>query len=118
MFGINRPYLINTYLQGQAIIADGPILPNSWAYYDGTERFEYDPEAAVNLLKGEGYVIPSGGGEVRAKEGETLALTMMHPDDAVHTQIAEAIRDGWAAIGVHADLQAVPYDKLVLESLA
>ncbi len=118
MLGTNRPYLINTFLQGQAIIADGPILPNSWAYYDGTERFEYDPEAAVNLLKGEGYVIPSGGGEVRAKEAETLAFTMMHPDDTVHTQIAEALRDGWAAIGVRVDLQAVPYDKLVLDSLA
>lgn len=118
MLGTNRPYLINTFLQGQAIIADGPILPNSWAYYDGTERFEYDPEAAVNLLKGEGYIIPSGGGEVRAKEAETLAFTMLHPDDAVHTQIAEAIRDGWAAIGVRVDLQAVPYDKLVLDSLA
>ncbi|MEO8354383.1 MAG: peptide ABC transporter substrate-binding protein [Chloroflexota bacterium] len=118
MLGTNRPYLINTFLQGQAIIADGPILPNSWAYYDGTERFEYDPEAAVNLLKGEGYVIPSGGGEVRAKEAETLAFTMMHPDDAVHTQIASAIRDEWAAIGVRVDLQAVPYDKLVLDSLA
>ncbi len=117
MLGTNRPYLINTFLQGQAIIADGPILPNSWAYYDGTERFEYDPEAAVNLLKGEGYVIPSGGGEVRAKDAETLAFTMMHPDDTVHTQIAEALRDGWAAIGVRVDLQAVPYDKLVLDFL-
>lgn len=118
MLGINRPYLINTFLQGQAIIADGPILPNSWAYYDALERFEYDPEAAVNLLKGEGYVIPSGGGEVRAKDAETLAFTMMHPDDAVHTQIAQAIRDGWAEIGVGVELQAVPYDQLVRESLA
>src|SRR6266545_5627686 len=57
MLAINRPYIINSFLQGQAIIADGPILPNSWAYYDGTEHFQYDPETAVNLLKGEGYVI-------------------------------------------------------------
>jgi len=117
MFGINRPYLINTYLQGQAIIADGPILPNSWAYYDGTERFEYDPESAINLLKAEGYVIPAAGGDVRAKEGTPLTFTMMHPDDATHTQIAQMIRDEWAAIGVRVDLQAVPYEKLYLDSL-
>jgi peptide/nickel transport system substrate-binding protein len=118
MLAINRPYIINSFLNGQAIIANGPILPNSWAYYDGTEQFEYDPEAAVNLLKGEGYVIPAGGGDIRAKEGVALSFTMMHPDDATHTQIAQTIRDEWAAIGVHVELQAVPYDSLVLNSLA
>jgi peptide/nickel transport system substrate-binding protein len=118
MLGINRPYIINTFLQGQAIVTDGPILPNSWAYYDGTEHFQYDPETAVSLLKGEGYVIPAAGGDVREKEGTKLSFTLMHPDDTTHTKIAETIRDEWAQIGVHVDLQAVPYDKLVLESLA
>ena len=117
MLSINRPYLVNTFLQGQAIIANGPILPNTWAYHDGTEQFEYDPEAAINLLKGEGYVIPAGGGDVRAKEGVSLAFTMLHPDDATYTQIAQTIRDGWAEIGVQVELQAMPYDQLVLESL-
>ena len=118
MLAINRPYLINSFLQGQAIIADGPVLPNSWAYYDGTEHFQYDPETSVSLLKGEGYVLPAGGGDVREKEGTKLSFTMMHPDDATHTKIAETIRDEWAAIGVQVQLQAVPYDKLVLDSLA
>jgi len=118
MLSINRPYIINSFLQGQAIIADSPILPNSWAYYDGTEHFEYDPEAAVNLLKGEGYVIPAAGGEIREKEGAALHFTMLHPDDPTHTQIAQTIQEEWKAIGVQADLQAVPYDSLVLDSLA
>jgi len=118
MLATNRPYIINQFLQGQAIIADGPILPNSWAYYTDTEHFEYDPEAAINLLKGNGYVIPAGGGDVRAKEGTSLAFTMMHPDDPTHTKIAETIREEWAAIGVQVDLLAVPYDQLVLDSLA
>ena len=118
MLAINRPYIINSFLNGQAIIADSPILPNSWAYYDGTEHFQYDPEAAVNLLKGEDYVIPAAGGDVREKEGTKLSFTLLHPDDATHTKIAETIQDEWAAIGVHVELQAVPYDKLVLDSLA
>ncbi len=117
MLAINRPYIINQFLRGQAIIANGPILPNSWAYYDGTEQFEYDPEAAINLLKGEGYVIPASGGDVRAKEGVSLSFTMIHPDDLVHANIAQTIRDEWAAIGVRVELQAVPYDSLVLNTL-
>ena len=118
MLAINRPYLINTYLRGQAIIANGPILPNSWAYHDGTEQFEYDPEEAISLLKSEGYIIPAEGGEIRAKDGTPLAFTMLHPNDLTHAQIAQTIKDEWAKIGVQVELQAVPYDQLVRESLA
>ncbi|HUF00338.1 MAG TPA: peptide ABC transporter substrate-binding protein [Anaerolineales bacterium] len=118
MLSINRPYLINRFLQGQAVIADGPILPGSWAYHDGIEHFEYNPHEAINLLKAEGYVIPAEGGDVRGKEGTLLSFSLLHPDDSVHTQIAETIRDQWAEIGVRVELQAVPYDKLAADFLA
>jgi len=118
MLGLNRPNMINNIMQGQAYVADSPILPGSWAYYDGIEHFEYDPEAAITLLKAEGYVIPSSGGDVRAKEGVPLVFTMVHPDDTIHTQIAQAIQTQWARIGVRVDLQPQPYDQLVLTTLA
>jgi peptide/nickel transport system substrate-binding protein len=118
MFATNRPYIINTLLKGQAVLTDGPILPGSWAYYDGIEHFEYNPEEAVQLLKAEGYVIPAEGGDVRAKEGIKLAFTMLHPDDALHTKVAEMIKEEWAGIGVSVTLQAVPYDKLATDFLA
>ena len=117
MLGLNRPKMINSIMQGQAFVADSPILPNSWAYYDGIEKFDYDPDTAVSLLKGEGYVIPSTGGDVRAKDGVPLAFTMVHPDDAVHTQIAQAIQEQWARIGVRVDLQPQTSDQLVLTTL-
>jgi peptide/nickel transport system substrate-binding protein len=117
MLGLNRSYLINKYLQGQAVTTDGPILPGSWAYYDDGEQFDYAPDEAINLLKVEGYVIPAAGGDVRAKDGTALSFTMLHPDDEIHTKIAETIRDEWAQIGVHAELQAVPYDKLAADFL-
>jgi peptide/nickel transport system substrate-binding protein len=117
MFGINRTHIINKLLQGQAVLADGPILPGSWAYYDGIERFEFNPDESINLLKVEGYVIPAEGGAVRAKEGTPLAFTMLHPDDEVHTKIAQMIKEEWAAVGVGVELQAVPYDKLATDFL-
>lgn len=118
MLGLNRPNIINTVLQGQAFVADSPILPGSWAYFDGIEKFEYDPDAAIALLKKEGYVIPAGGGDVRAKEGVPLAFTMVHPDDAIHTQIAQAIQTQWERIGVRVELIPQSYDQLVLTTLA
>jgi len=118
MLGLNRPNIINTIMQGQAFVSNSPILPGSWAYFDGTEHFTYDPDAAIALLKAEGYVIPPGGGDVRAKDGIPLAFTMAHPDDAVHSQIAQAIQTQWMKIGVRVDLLPQPYDQLVLTTLA
>jgi peptide/nickel transport system substrate-binding protein len=71
LLGVNRNIIVSHILKGQAIIADGPILPGSWAYYDEIEKFVYDPDAAMQLLKEDGYVIPAGGGDVRAKDGQS-----------------------------------------------
>lgn len=111
--GLNRSAIVSRALQGQGIIADGPILPGSWAYYDGIERLDYDPEAAANLLKEEGYIIPVGGGEARAKDNEVLSFPLVHPDDQVHTLIAQAIQADWAMINVKVELVPVSYDTLV-----
>lgn len=118
MLAINRQYLINTYLQGQAIVADGPILPNSWAHFDGIQKFDYDPDEAINILKADGYVIPAAGGDVRAKDNVSLSFKLDHLDDPVHAGIAQTIQKEWAQIGVHVDLQPMSYDELVLKTLA
>ncbi|MBE0669104.1 MAG: peptide ABC transporter substrate-binding protein [Anaerolineales bacterium] len=118
LLGVNRNIIVSHILKGQAVIANGPILPGSWAYYDEIETFEYDPDAATALLKQEGYVIPAGGGDVRAKDGQFLTFTLVHPDDALHTQIAQAIQSDWALIGVRIDLQAATYGSLVNDFLA
>ncbi len=118
LLGINRNVIVSRMMQGQAIVADGPILTGSWAYYDQIQHFDYDPDAAMALLKDAGYVIPAGGGEVRAKDGEFLTFTLVHPNDEVHTKIAQAIQANWALIGVKAELQSVPYDSLINDFLS
>ncbi len=116
--GLNRSRMVNDLLHGQAILADGPILPGSWAFYDGIEHIEYDPNAALTSLKREGYVIPAEGGEIRAKEGQRLAFTLLHADDPLHTTLAEYIQRDWAKLGVEVTLQALPYEQMIFENLA
>ena len=118
LLGLNRDYIVGNVLKGQAIIADGPILPGSWAHYDGLKHTDYDPEGAVSLLKSEGYVIPASGGTVRAKENEALNFTLVHPDDPTHARIAQIIQQEWLQIGVQVNLQAVPYDQIIPTYLA
>ena len=115
--GINRQKIIDRLLNGQAIIAHGPILPDTWAYYDGIEKIDYDPEKAVEMLKSAGYTIPAQGGSVRAKEGVALAFELLHPDVEPFVSVARLIQEDWERIGVKAVLRGVTQEELMTEYL-
>lgn len=116
MMSINRQGIIDRLLGGQGIIADSPIFPGTWAYNDSVKRIEYDPNAALTLIKDEGYVLAEGQ-TVRAKENRELRFTLLHPDDDLHRQIAESIQKNWADLNVQVDLEALPYDQIIAERL-
>ncbi len=105
--------MANNLVDGQALLADGPIFPGTWAYYDGIEHISYDPNAAVEALKKAGYNFPAGGGSVRMKENVALAFELLHPQDDLHTKLAEAIQSDWTQMGISVTLKSVPYDELV-----
>ncbi|KAF0106277.1 MAG: peptide/nickel transport system substrate-binding protein [Anaerolineaceae bacterium] len=117
LLGLNRQRMIDVTLNGQAVVADSPILPGTWAYYSGIQHVEYDPIAAERLLAEAGYILPAGE-TVRVKDGAPLAFTLLHPDDDQHTRVAQWIQQDWAAIGVQVTLRAMPYASLVNDSLA
>jgi peptide/nickel transport system substrate-binding protein len=115
---INRQYIVDRILDGQAILADGPIFPGTWAYFDGITRIEYDLDGALNLLKEAGYTLPAEGGTIRTnEEGTEFRFTLLYPDDEQHREIAETIQGNWQELDIQVDLEAVSYDALVLERL-
>jgi peptide/nickel transport system substrate-binding protein len=119
LMALNRQMIVNKILHGQAILADGPLFPNTWAYYENIERIDFVPEEAISLLKNNNYKIPASGEDVRVdKDGKSLDFTMVHPDDALHTSVAQLIQKNWAAVGVKVTLEALPYDTLINERLA
>ncbi len=118
MMGLNRQGMIDSLLAGQAIVADGPIFPGTWAYYDGVDHYSYNPNQAIELLRGAGFTIPASGGNIRTSEdGTQLSFELAYPDDSIHAALAKAIQGTWAALGVQVSLSAVPYDQLVAERL-
>lgn len=117
MEGLNRQWMIDQILKGQAILANSPILPSTWAYYGGTDPIAFDPDAAVEELKAAGYILPAQG-NVRAKDNTSLSFTLTYPDDGLHTQLAQTIQQNWAKIGVEAKLQPVSYESLLNDHLA
>lgn len=117
LLGLNRQAIVDKILKSQAVVADGPILPETWAYYTGLKRVEYDPDAARALLKEAGYVLAAEGDVVRKKDDVSLRFELAYPDDESHQAIAEAIRADWALLGVEATLSPVPYENLLKDRL-
>jgi peptide/nickel transport system substrate-binding protein len=118
MLGLNRQGMIDSLQSGQAILADGPIFPGSWAYYDGIDHYSYDPNQAISILREAGYTIPAAGGETRTnKDGTPLSFELLFPDDQEHVALANKIKQDWASLGVEVTLTPLAYDKLVSEHL-
>lgn len=116
--GLDRQRIINTLMKSQAIIANGPIFPGTWAYYDAIQPVSYSPEMAKSKIIQAGYVLPAEGGTVRKKDDVEFAFTMLYPDDEQHKELAEAIQAYWETLGLRVDLEAVPYDQLINDRLA
>jgi peptide/nickel transport system substrate-binding protein len=115
--GINRSKMIKNLLDGQAIQADGPIFPGTWAYYEGIERVEYDPDGAISLLREAGFTIPASGGSVRELDGTPLSFELIHPDDELHSALAQFVAEDWQSLGVSVRLNPMPYEELMSQRL-
>lgn len=117
LMSINRRWIIDRLFNGQAIQAHGPIFPESWAYYDGIEKIEYDAAGAVSLLKDAGYTIPAEGGNVRVKDGTELAFELLYPENGKFQAMAERMSADWGQLGIQVELKAVPYEELIADYL-
>jgi peptide/nickel transport system substrate-binding protein len=122
LLAINREWLINQALDGQGIVASGPILPGSWASSDDLEPTPFDPDQSAARLESAGWVLPTGATPgsteyVRAKDGESLSLTLTHADAPLPERVASLIAENWRAVGVQTELQAVPAEDLLPEHL-
>ncbi len=117
MFALNRQWMIDEYLNGQAYVASGPILPGTWAYNENLTNYIFDEDRAISILKEADYTIPSEGGSVRAINGLALTFELIHPNTDLHTQLAKSIQSNWAKVGVSVNLVSVEYESLLNDYL-
>lgn len=116
MKSINRQVIIDSVYAGQAVLANGPILPGTWAYYRDLERLDYDPVEAQNWFKSTGVQFDEEEEIFISEGGIPVVLTLLHPATTNHRLMAEKIRSDWQTLGVEVALDARPYEE-VLEAL-
>lgn len=110
---LNRQKMVDKIFNSQAIIADGPILPGTWAYYDGIKSVEFDQNMATQLIKDAGYVLGGENTTIRAKDGVEFRFELLYPDDETHRQIAEMIQQNWEALNIAVNIRGVSYSELI-----
>jgi peptide/nickel transport system substrate-binding protein len=117
MFGLNRQGIVDHVLGGQAVTADSPIFPGTWAYYEGNESFQFDQVQAKALLKTAGFVPASGTDNTMTKGTTTLTFELIYPDEPVSAAVAKSIQADWNAIGVKVKLTSMTYEQLINDHL-
>jgi peptide/nickel transport system substrate-binding protein len=99
LYGLNRQVIIDQALNGQGLVANGPILPWNWAYNPQQPVFAFDPTAARSLLDKSGWVDSNNDG-VRDKAGQTLSFSLLSSDAPDDIKVAEAVSKQWRTLGI------------------
>ena len=117
-YALNRDELIDTALNGQGLLLEGPYLPTSWAYNPmQLTTYTSQPITATVLLDTAGWRIPEGGA-IRQKEDTPLTLRLLALDKAPDRDLAARISDQWGEFGIGVDISLAAATKELYEALA
>jgi peptide/nickel transport system substrate-binding protein len=115
MAAINRPRIIDRVYQGQAVLANGPIMPGTWAYYNDLQTIRHDQTEARRLFETTGAVFDEEADLYLSDAGLEIAVTLLHPATEKHQLIAEFIKADWEALGLRVTLEAKPYEQVLAD---
>jgi peptide/nickel transport system substrate-binding protein len=104
LLALDRQTLIDEALNGQGIVASGPIRPWSWAYNSLLPKTEYDPEQAEELLAEANWIDTDGDG-IRDKDGRPLRFTLLTGDDPIFNGLGQAMAEQWAKYGISVQVE-------------
>ncbi len=101
-YGLDRHGLVDTVLNGQGLVFEGPFLPGTWAAWpDLMTAYGLQPETAAALLDTAGWTFGDGG---RFRDGGLLTLRLVAVDQPEQSAVAGAIAGQWAALGIDTQL--------------
>ena len=95
---IDRPRVVSEGLAGHGAPADGPVMPDHWAYKPTFARFAYRPasaEAVVRRLSGKGF-----------------RFSCLTPSEQPFERVALVVQRQLRASGIEMEIEPVTYDQI------
>lgn len=122
LLSINRQWLIDEALNGQGVTAQGPIMPNTWAFAEDLIPSPFDAVLAAERLTSAGWELPVGAtvgspDYVRVLDEQTLSFELAYPNEPKFAAIAQILQTSWANVGVAVDLVPVEHSILLEDYL-
>lgn len=113
LLGLNRQGFVDQTLQGQGIVARGPVSEGTWAYKADLQTAAFEPKRAAELLAVANWQLPVDAlagtdGYTREKQTKRLVFTLTAADDDLGRTLGKLAVDSWKELGVQAVLQLVP----------
>jgi peptide/nickel transport system substrate-binding protein len=117
MWALDRQALVDDLLQGQGIVIDSPILPQSWAYNEDITAYAQDLRKARTLLEQAGWYDDDSDG-VRERGELTLEFSLAtNADDPGRVALVDMISVQLAEVGIKAVPEYVDWEELVGQRL-
>lgn len=107
LYAINRPAMIDAFLEGKAEVANTVIPRAFWVAAEESELndYKYNQEKAKELLKAAGYEDKDGDGFVEDPNGKPFKISFGHyAGPAAFEGRAQAIIQSWNDIGVKTEM--------------
>ncbi len=96
---IDREAIADDLMEGTVELANTGITPNSPYFNDDLKVYNYDPEAAAQMLEDAGWVVGSDG--IREQDGERLSFTIINRNSRPErVAIAQVIQANLKDVGV------------------
>jgi peptide/nickel transport system substrate-binding protein len=116
LLALDRQALVDQVVEGQAVVANSPVISALWAQDPVLQRYGYDPTAARALLDQAGWRDSDGDG-IRAKGNMKLTFSLVTNADPVRERLVQAIAGMWEKIGVPVETQVIEPGRLSEEFL-
>ncbi|NQU83754.1 MAG: hypothetical protein HQ536_03505 [Parcubacteria group bacterium] len=112
---INRERILVEALDGEGLIADGPIPKGFLGYHSEIKKYPLDSDLVEENLEKLGWKKQEDG--YRKKGEELLEITITAPDLKEYINVAEIVKENWEAVGVKTNLQIVPASQIVQNAI-
>jgi peptide/nickel transport system substrate-binding protein len=113
-YAIDRKAIVEKLLDGNALIATSDVMPNSWAYNGGVNKYDRDAAKAQALLDEAGW--KKGADGMREKDGQKLKFVLLsNSGDKTREEIILYVRQQWREIGVDVEPQFLELNAFINE---